>query len=75
MNWTQFAINLAAPLALGSLIGAERQWRQRVAGLRTNALVQSLHSEDLDSTGKSRCVPTSKATAGRTPCWKTWLVA
>ncbi|HEX8896211.1 MAG TPA: MgtC/SapB family protein [Terriglobales bacterium] len=39
MNWTQFAINLAAAFALGSLIGAERQWRQRMAGLRTNALV------------------------------------
>jgi putative Mg2+ transporter-C (MgtC) family protein len=26
-------------LALGSLIGLERQWRQRMAGLRTNALV------------------------------------
>ena len=39
MNWTQFVINLAAAFALGSLIGAERQWRQRMAGLRTNALV------------------------------------
>ena len=39
MNWTQFAINLAAAFVLGSLIGAERQWRQRMAGLRTNALV------------------------------------
>jgi putative Mg2+ transporter-C (MgtC) family protein len=26
-------------LLLGTLIGAERQWRQRAAGLRTNALV------------------------------------
>ena len=39
MNWTQFAINLVAAFAFGSLIGAERQWRQRMAGLRTNALV------------------------------------
>ena len=39
MNLTQFAVNLAAAFALGSLIGAERQWRQRMAGLRTNALV------------------------------------
>ena len=30
---------LAAAMALGCLIGAERQWRQRAAGLRTNALV------------------------------------
>ena len=39
MNWTQFAVNLAAAFALGALIGAERQRRQRMAGLRTNALV------------------------------------
>jgi MgtC family len=26
-------------LVLGALIGLERQWRQRMAGLRTNALV------------------------------------
>lgn len=39
MNWIQFALNLAIAFALGSLIGAERQWRQRMAGLRTNALV------------------------------------
>lgn len=31
--------NLLAAMLLGSLIGAERQWRQRMAGLRTNALV------------------------------------
>lgn len=30
---------LAVALALGTLIGAERQYRQRTAGLRTNALV------------------------------------
>lgn len=39
MNWMQFALNLTAAFILGSLIGAERQWRQRMAGLRTNALV------------------------------------
>ncbi len=39
MNWTYFALNLATAFALGALIGAERQWRQRMAGLRTNALV------------------------------------
>jgi putative Mg2+ transporter-C (MgtC) family protein len=33
------AINLVAAMALGGLIGAERQWRQRLAGLRTNTLV------------------------------------
>jgi len=32
-------IRLVFALALGALIGAERQWRQRAAGLRTNTLV------------------------------------
>ncbi|MGL4311605.1 MAG: MgtC/SapB family protein [Paracoccaceae bacterium] len=33
------AINMFAALACGALIGSERQVRQRMAGLRTNALV------------------------------------
>jgi putative Mg2+ transporter-C (MgtC) family protein len=33
------AINLAAALALSAVIGFERQWRNRLAGLRTNTLV------------------------------------
>lgn len=32
-------VSLAAAFVLGTLIGAERQYRQRTAGLRTNALV------------------------------------
>ena len=32
-------INLLAAFTLGGLIGFERQWRQRLAGLRTNTLV------------------------------------
>lgn len=39
MVWHLFAIRLVVALVLGTLIGAERQWRQRMAGLRTNALV------------------------------------
>jgi putative Mg2+ transporter-C (MgtC) family protein len=39
MLWHQFAIRLGLALILGAFIGAERQWRQRLAGLRTNALV------------------------------------
>ena len=39
MLWHHFAIRLALALILGALIAAERQWRQRMAGLRTNALV------------------------------------
>ncbi len=34
-----FAANSFIALVLGALIGLERQWRQRNAGLRTNALV------------------------------------
>ena len=34
-----FALRIAAALLLGVAIGLERQWRQRMAGLRTNALV------------------------------------
>lgn len=32
-------ISLAVAFSLGSIIGFERQWRQRLAGLRTNTLV------------------------------------
>ena len=35
----QATINLAFATLLGALIGSERQMRQRMAGLRTNALV------------------------------------
>jgi putative Mg2+ transporter-C (MgtC) family protein len=35
----QTAINLAVAVVLGSVIGFERQWRNRLAGLRTNTLV------------------------------------
>src|ERR1700731_5024315 len=35
----QAAINLAVALGLSAAIGFERQWRNRLAGLRTNTLV------------------------------------
>jgi putative Mg2+ transporter-C (MgtC) family protein len=35
----QAAINLAVALGLSAVIGFERQWRNRLAGLRTNSLV------------------------------------
>jgi len=41
MLWHQFVLYLALALVLGAIIGAERQWHQRIAGLRTNALVSS----------------------------------
>src|SRR5260370_10960883 len=34
-----FAGRAAVALLLGAVVGLERQWRQRTAGLRTNALV------------------------------------
>jgi len=34
-----FAARAAVALVLGAAVGLERQWRQRLAGLRTNALV------------------------------------
>ncbi|WP_180812411.1 MgtC/SapB family protein, partial [Klebsiella pneumoniae] len=34
-----YMTHLLAAMLLGALIGAERQWRQRMAGLRTNTLV------------------------------------
>lgn len=39
MDWHVFTLRVVLALALGSIIGAERQMRQRMAGLRTNALV------------------------------------
>jgi putative Mg2+ transporter-C (MgtC) family protein len=39
MELDQFTANIALAVALGILIGLERQWRQHPAGLRTTALV------------------------------------
>jgi putative Mg2+ transporter-C (MgtC) family protein len=39
MTWMEFVIRLMTAFCLGSAIGLERQWRQRMAGLRTNTLV------------------------------------
>jgi len=35
----QFALRLSLAIAMGATVGLERQWRQRMAGTRTNALV------------------------------------
>jgi putative Mg2+ transporter-C (MgtC) family protein len=35
----QFVLHLAGAAGLGAVVGLERQWRQRMAGTRTNALV------------------------------------
>ncbi|MGW1050683.1 MgtC/SapB family protein [Streptomyces sp. NPDC001118] len=39
LTTTDFLIRLATGAGCGALIGVERQWRARMAGLRTNALV------------------------------------
>ena len=39
MQILEFLIRLGSALLLGTLVGLERQWRQRMAGTRTNALV------------------------------------
>jgi len=39
MDPLEIATRLGAAVLFGGLIGVERQWRQRMAGLRTNALV------------------------------------
>src|ERR1700759_712141 len=39
LSVADFALRLAVGVGCGALIGFERQWRPRLAGLRTNALV------------------------------------
>jgi putative Mg2+ transporter-C (MgtC) family protein len=41
MELLGFAIHITIAVFLGAAIGVERQWRQRQAGLRTNALVSA----------------------------------
>ncbi|MEB3030511.1 MgtC/SapB family protein [[Mycobacterium] nativiensis] len=59
LSVADFALRLAVGLGCGALIGLERQWRARMAGLRTNALVAagatlfvlySIAAEDTSST-------------------------
>ena len=39
MTLHEFLIRIGVALILGTIIGAEREWRQKLAGLKTNALV------------------------------------
>lgn len=41
MSLLEFITRMSIALLLGATIGLERQWRQRLAGLRTNALVST----------------------------------
>ena len=36
-----FSLRLLSAIFMGATVGLERQWRQRMAGTRTNALVAS----------------------------------
>ncbi len=42
MSPITLAVHMLVSLVRGALIGTERQWRQRMAGLRTNTLIESL---------------------------------
>ncbi|QIM16731.1 MgtC/SapB family protein [Leucobacter insecticola] len=39
IDWIDITLRIGASISLGALIGIERQWRSRTAGIRTNALV------------------------------------
>jgi putative Mg2+ transporter-C (MgtC) family protein len=39
MTEIEFTLRMRCAVVLGTVIGLERQWRQRAAGLRTNVLV------------------------------------
>ncbi|WP_277977660.1 MgtC/SapB family protein [Pantoea endophytica] len=41
MDWKIFLLRVTVALVMGALIGSERQLRQRMTGLRTNALVST----------------------------------
>ena len=41
MDFLEIISRLGIALLLGAIIGLERQWRQRIAGIRTNALVSA----------------------------------
>ncbi|MFK5736099.1 MgtC/SapB family protein [Pseudomonas urmiensis] len=58
MDWKVFLLRVSVALLLGALIGAERQLRQRLTGLRTNALV---------STGACLFVLMTQAVPGMAP--------
>jgi putative Mg2+ transporter-C (MgtC) family protein len=60
LSTAEFVLRLAVGLGCGALIGLERQWRARMAGLRTNALVAAgatlfvLYAVAADDTSSTR---------------------
>jgi hypothetical protein len=59
-----FAGRAVVAVAVGALVGLERQWRQRMAGLRTNALVAGGVDADLGSSAK-RPMPDGRKSTSR----------
>jgi hypothetical protein len=62
----QTAVNLGIATLLGAGIGFERQWRQRMAGLRTNTLVggpSRFHYFGLKGAAKAEVTATVCATS------------
>ena len=47
MATLDFSLRLGAALLMGAAVGLDRQWRQRMAGTRTNALVPGRHRRNL----------------------------
>lgn len=64
MTMTPYILNLMIAMCLGALIGAERQWRQRMAGLRTNALV---------AMGAAVFILSSPWSDRRSSCFRYWI--
>jgi putative Mg2+ transporter-C (MgtC) family protein len=54
-SWLELVIRLGSALVFGSVIGAERQWRQRTAGLRTYSLVSGLTVHGLNTASTIWC--------------------
>jgi putative Mg2+ transporter-C (MgtC) family protein len=63
-----FLLRLVTGVACGAVIGVERQWRARMAGLRTNALVATgatlfvLYSVAIGDTGSPTRVASYRGT-------------
>ena len=64
-------VSISIAFVLATLIGAERQWRQRNAGLRTNVLVAvgaaafvTLGMNSMGKPARSRSPPTSCLVSG-----------
>lgn len=66
-----FILNLLLAMCLGAVIGAERQWRQRMAGLCTNALVAT--GAALFILSSMTTDPSSPWAGGRPDCLRHWL--